>query len=141
MAEATITVLNRSGLHARPAATFVRTAAGFGADVRLCNLSRDPGRMASAKSMLAVLGLGVGHGDEIRLEATGADADAAIDTLLALIAGGLGEGMAAAPPALLEPASGTGAPLIGLDAAVAESCRQLDLLAARLRDRGLPDES
>jgi len=96
MAEATITVLNRSGLHARPAATFVRTATGFGADVRLCNLSRDPGRMASAKSMLAVLGLGVGHGDEIRLEATGADADAAIDTLLALIAGGLGEGMAEA---------------------------------------------
>src|SRR3970282_1373028 len=96
MAEATITVLNGSGLHARPPATFVRTAAGFGADVRLCNLSRDPGRMASAKSMLAVLGLGVGHGDEIRLEATGADADDAIDTLLALIAGGLGEGMAEA---------------------------------------------
>ncbi len=50
-------------------------------------------------------------------------------------------GMASAPPALLEPASGSGAPLLTLDAAVEESCRQLDLLAARLRDRGLPDES
>ncbi len=94
MPEATITVRNRSGLHARPAASFVRAAAGFGADIRLCNLTRDPGRTASAKSMLAVLGLGVGHGDEIRLEATGVDADDAIDTLLALIAGGLGEGTA-----------------------------------------------
>ena len=94
MPEATVTVLNRSCLHARPAACFVRAAAGFGADVRLCNLTRDPGRTASAKSLLAVLGLGVGHGDEIHLEATGADADEAIDTLLALVAGGLGEGTA-----------------------------------------------
>lgn len=94
MTEATITVLNRSGLHARPAAAFVRAAAAFRAEVRLTNLTRDPGRSASAKSMLAVLGLGVGCGDELRLEATGADADEALDGLLCLIAGGLGEGRA-----------------------------------------------
>jgi phosphocarrier protein FPr len=92
MAEATITVTNRSGLHARPAANFVRAASGFAADVRVTNLTRDPGRAASAKSMLGVLGLGVVCGDEIRLEATGADAEATLDALLSLIAGGLGEG-------------------------------------------------
>ena len=50
-------------------------------------------------------------------------------------------GMAAAPPALLEPASASGAPHLALDAAVTEACGQLDRLGARLRDRGLPDES
>lgn len=95
MPEVTLTVQNRSGLHARPAAAFVRAAADFAADVRVTNLSRDPGLSASAKSVLAIMGLGVSQGHEIRIEATGEDADPAIASLASLVGGGLDE---ASPP-------------------------------------------
>jgi phosphotransferase system HPr (HPr) family protein len=91
MAEAEIEVRNPSGLHARPAATFVRAAAGFTADVRVTNLSRDAAKDASAKSVLGVMGLGVARGHRIRLAADGADADAAVTTLVELVTAGLGE--------------------------------------------------
>lgn len=91
MAQAEIEVRNPSGLHARPAAEFVRAASGFTADVRVTNLTRDADRSASAKSVLGVMGLGVARGHTVRLDADGADADAAVSTLVDLIAGGLGE--------------------------------------------------
>lgn len=94
MAEAEIEVRNPSGLHARPAAAFVRAAGGFTAEVRVTNLSRDPGRTASAKSVLGVMGLAVAKGHRIRLEATGEDADAAVTSLVELVTGGLGEEIA-----------------------------------------------
>ena len=91
MAEAEVEVRNPSGLHARPAASFVRAAAGFSADVSVANLSRDRERTASAKSVLGVMGLAVASGHRIRVSATGADADDAVATLVDLVAAGLGE--------------------------------------------------
>lgn len=91
MAEAEVEVRNPSGLHARPAATFVKAAGGFAADVRVANLSRDSEREASAKSVIGVLGLGISRGHRIRLTASGADADAAVDALVGLVESGLGE--------------------------------------------------
>ena len=91
MAEAILTIRNPSGLHARPAATFVRAATGYAAEVRVTNLSSDPDRSASGKSLLAVLGLGCGRGSRVRLEATGEDAEAAVRALADLIEAGLGE--------------------------------------------------
>ena len=91
MAEAEIEVRNPSGLHARPAATFVRAAGAFAADVRVTNLSRDAAKHASAKSVLGVMGLGVARGHRIRLAAEGADADIAVSSLVELVASGLGE--------------------------------------------------
>jgi Phosphotransferase System HPr (HPr) Family len=96
MPELTLAVRNPSGLHARPAATFVKAAAGFSADVRLANLTRNPERAVSAKSVIGVLGLGVSSGHTVRLSADGADADVALEALGELIRSGLGE--------LLEPA-------------------------------------
>ena len=93
MADATLEVRNPSGLHARPAALFVKTAAQFDADVRVTNLTRDPAKAASARSLLAVLALGVSRGHQIRLEADGADAESAIDTLTELVESGLGEAL------------------------------------------------
>lgn len=93
MAEAEIELRNPSGLHARPAATFVKAAGSFAADVRVTNLTRDPEKSASAKSVLGVMGLGVARGHRVRLEADGADADAAVASLVELIAGGLGEAL------------------------------------------------
>ncbi len=92
MAEATVVIRNPHGLHARPAATFVRAAAGFhGADVRITNLTRNPDKTASAKSLIAVLGLGVNLGHTIRVVADGDDAEAAVSSLVGLVESGLGE--------------------------------------------------
>lgn len=93
MAQAEIELRNPSGLHARPAATFVKAAAGFAADVRVTNLTRDPMKSASARSVIGVMGLGVARGHRVRLEAEGADAEVAVASLVELIAGGLGEAL------------------------------------------------
>jgi phosphotransferase system HPr (HPr) family protein len=91
MAEVTIELRNPSGLHARPAATFVKAATGFKSDIRVTNLTRDADKSASAKSMLGVLGLGVSHGHTIRITAEGEDADEAVKALHEMVEAGLGE--------------------------------------------------
>lgn len=91
MAEREVQLRNPSGLHARPAATFVRAAGGFASDVRITNLDRDPGKSASAKSVLGVMGLGVSRGHRIRIAAEGEDAEAAVRALVELVASGVGE--------------------------------------------------
>lgn len=83
-------VRNPSGLHARPAATFVRAAAASGSQITVENLSRG-GSPANARSILAVLALGVERGHRIRLTAVEGDEAAAIDSLAQLIRDGLGE--------------------------------------------------
>ncbi|HET7686428.1 MAG TPA: HPr family phosphocarrier protein [Candidatus Limnocylindria bacterium] len=91
----TVTVRNPSGLHARPAATFVKAAAAYATDVRITNLTRDAARSASAKSILGVMGLGVSQGHELQIEADGEDAERAVAELAALVEGGLGESLPA----------------------------------------------
>ena len=91
MAETTVVLRNPSGLHARPAATFVKAATGFKSDIRVTNLTRDAGKSASAKSMLGVLGLGVSSGHSIRITAEGEDADDAVRSLREMVEAGLGE--------------------------------------------------
>lgn len=77
MASFTHTIDDEVGLHARPAAVFVRTAAGFSADI---TVTRDD-RTADAKSLLEVLQLEAGKGAVITVTAEGDDADAAIAAL------------------------------------------------------------
>ncbi len=87
---AELVILNPSGLHARPAATFVRAAAGFRSSITVRNASRN-GTVVNAKSILGVLGLGVSPGHTIALTVDGDDEDAAIATLTELVASGIGE--------------------------------------------------
>jgi phosphoenolpyruvate---glycerone phosphotransferase subunit DhaM len=84
-------VRNPSGLHARPAATFVRAACTYESDIRVANLTTgsDP---VTAKSIIGVLGLGVQRGHRIRLVVDGADEGAAAEALRALVEAGIGEG-------------------------------------------------
>ncbi len=91
MADTRVVVRNPSGLHARPAATFVKAAAAFVSEIRITNMTRDGERSASAKSILGVMQLGVAQGHELRIEATGDDADLVIVELAELVASGLGE--------------------------------------------------
>lgn len=78
------TITDAVGLHARPAAEFVRVASGFTADVRVTCGERS----ADAKSLLAVLQLQAGTGATIVVEADGEDADAALDALRAALTAG-----------------------------------------------------
>ncbi len=94
MPDVTLVIRNPSGLHARPAALFVKTAAAFASDLTITNLSRDPARSVNPKSLLALLTLGVSSGHEVRISADGTDADAAIAALEQLVADGLGESLA-----------------------------------------------
>jgi phosphotransferase system HPr (HPr) family protein len=84
-------VRNPSGLHARPASLFVETARRFSADVQVADLTRNPAKVASARSLLAVLALGISYGHTIRIAADGEDAGEAINALGELIESGVGE--------------------------------------------------
>jgi phosphocarrier protein HPr len=70
-------------LHARPAATFVKTALRFRSRVTVAV----DGKVADAKSILAVLALGATGGTVLRLNADGEDGPAALDALAACVAG------------------------------------------------------
>lgn len=82
-----VKLLNKVGLHARPASQFVQTAARFASSVTVEYNSKK----ANAKSILQVLSLGAGGGAEISISAEGADAEAAIAALQQLIANKFGE--------------------------------------------------
>ena len=118
---ARLTVRNRFGLHARPAALFVRTAAGFDADVTVANVTAGR-RPVSARSLNAVATLGVRHGDEILVQTSGRQAQEALAAIRRLASDGFGEpadvgepGPPAGPPACTPPPE-AGAVLRGLPA-------------------------
>ena len=80
MAEQIITVSNRAGLHARPAALLVQALKDF-----KCNVYIEKGNFRiNAKSILGVITLGAGYKTELKLIAEGEDADRALETLIRL---------------------------------------------------------
>jgi phosphocarrier protein len=87
MIERVVTISNSLGLHARPAAQFVRLANTFGADIQL---GKD-GASINGKSIMGVMMLAAEHGSEISIRAVGDDAEAAVAALTALVEGGFGE--------------------------------------------------
>jgi phosphocarrier protein HPr len=90
MAEATIQVKNKVGLHARPAALFVQTANKFQSKVKVMNLTTK-GDFVDAKSIIMVLTLGVMKDHEVLIQTEGPDSDAALDALKTLIENNFGE--------------------------------------------------
>ncbi len=68
-------------LHARPAGTFVRSAASFSATVEV----QANGRRANGKSILEILGLGADGGAELKISASGDDAAEAVAELAQLV--------------------------------------------------------
>ena len=88
MPQREIEIQNKLGLHARAAAKLTQTAAKFVAEVWL---SRN-GRRVNAKSVMGVMMLAAGRGSRIAVETHGADADAALDAIAALVNDKFGEG-------------------------------------------------
>jgi phosphotransferase system HPr (HPr) family protein len=91
-----LNVRNPSGLHARPAAVFVRAACGFRSDIRVANVTTGSAPV-TAKSIIGVLGLGVQRGHRIRLEVDGDDEGPAVEMLRTLVEAGLEEDTDGAP--------------------------------------------
>ncbi|MEU1972355.1 HPr family phosphocarrier protein [Microbacterium sp. NPDC019599] len=83
-------IRNASGLHARPAATFVKTAGLYDARVTVTDLDSGSGPV-SATSLASLMALGVGQGTRVRIEATGPQAAEAAGELAELVAAGFGE--------------------------------------------------
>lgn len=87
MPERTVEILNRNGLHARPAAEVVKTAARFQASVTIV---RDDVEV-NGKSIMGVMMLAAECGSAITIRADGPDAEAALEALATLVAGRFGE--------------------------------------------------
>ncbi len=87
MAERTVTIVNKNGVHARPAAEIVKTAGKFTSNVTIVRDDLE----VNGKSIMGVMMLAAECGSEIILRATGPDADAAIDALAQLVATKFGE--------------------------------------------------
>ncbi len=86
-AHATSRIVNRLGLHARAAAKLVRLASRFESEILL----RAGPREADAKSIMAVMMLAATEGTDLEIDARGEDAEQALQSIRALIAGRFGE--------------------------------------------------
>jgi phosphocarrier protein len=76
-----VEIVNALGLHLRPAAKFVKTADRFQAEVRV----HFKGQVYDGRSILALATLAAERGTKLELEATGPDAEAALEALAELI--------------------------------------------------------
>ncbi len=82
-----ITIHNETGIHARPASYLFQIANKYKAVIKL----KKGEKIVNAKSIIAILGLGVKHKEQIQIIATGEDAKEAIDKLVDAINSGMGE--------------------------------------------------
>jgi phosphocarrier protein HPr len=84
--EAEFEVASELGLHARPAGEFAATASRFASEVSVSRAdSSDRDDWVSGRSVLSLLGLAASKGTRLRLRAIGADAEAALAALGALL--------------------------------------------------------
>ncbi len=84
-----VTIVNRLGLHARPAMELVDTATSFAADVRVRRA--DGSEWVNGKSIMEMMLLAATKGTKLVIEAEGDDAEKALDTIAALVAKGFNE--------------------------------------------------
>ena len=83
------TIINKTGIHARPASDFVKLAETFSSDITIKNLSN--GSDGNAKSIINVLLMELIKGCEIELSAEGDDEQLAVDKLIELVDSGFGD--------------------------------------------------
>jgi phosphocarrier protein HPr len=82
-----LTILNRNGLHARPAAMFVKTASRFQTEVWV----EKDGEKVNGKSIMGLMMLAAGRGSVLHVEAEGDDAENALADLQKLVESSFGE--------------------------------------------------
>jgi phosphocarrier protein HPr len=87
MPERTVQIVNKNGLHARPAAEIVKLAAKFQSEITIVKDDLD----VNGKSIMGVMMLAAEHGSMITFRAEGTDADQALDALATLVGNRFGE--------------------------------------------------
>ena len=87
MPERDVKIINKLGIHARPAAEIVKTAGKFKSSITIVRDDLE----VNAKSIMGVMMLAAENGATIVLRAIGDDAEAALDALMAVIANKFGE--------------------------------------------------
>ena len=87
IAEQKISIVNKYGLHARPAMQHVELANGFGSKIELSTNSIT----VDGKSIMSVMRLGAAKGTILKVVADGDDADQAVIAIAELVSGGFGE--------------------------------------------------
>ncbi|HET6681523.1 MAG TPA: HPr family phosphocarrier protein [Gemmatimonadaceae bacterium] len=87
MAERSVQITNRNGLHARPAAEIVKAASRFKSEI---TIMRDDLEV-NGKSIMGVMMLAAEFGSTLALRAEGPDADEALETIATLISSRFGE--------------------------------------------------
>ena len=87
MPEREARIVNKLGIHARPAAEIVKAAAKFKSNITIVRDDLE----VNAKSIMGVMMLAAEFGSTVTLRATGEDAEAALDALCAVIANKFGE--------------------------------------------------
>jgi phosphocarrier protein HPr len=87
MTERSAQIVNKQGIHARPAAEIVKTASKFKSNIIIMRDDLE----VNAKSIMGVMMLAAEHGSFVTIRAEGDDADAAIDGICKVIADGFGE--------------------------------------------------
>jgi phosphocarrier protein HPr len=85
--EKEVTIVNRLGLHARPAAMFVRIASRHRAEIWVAK----EGEEINGKSIMGLMMLAAGQGSKLRIRCDGPDADKAMEELEELIKAGFNE--------------------------------------------------
>jgi phosphocarrier protein len=76
-----LTIGNKLGIHARPAAQFVKIASRFSSDIRV----EKDGEEVDGKSIMGLMMLAAGHGSILRISAEGSDAEDALSALEDLV--------------------------------------------------------
>ena len=87
MLEATVTITNRAGLHTRPAATLVKTAAKFHSEFMICK----DGMEINGKSIIGVMTLAAEQGSQLELRFEGDDEEQAKAVVVDLFERGFDE--------------------------------------------------
>ena len=85
--EMVLKILNKQGLHARPASVFVKTASKFKSTVSIVHGNG----VANAKSIINIMSLGLKKGEEIKIVTEGIDEKEAMEALVGLIESKFGE--------------------------------------------------
>jgi len=81
MPKTEITVKNKLGIHARPAAQFVKTASQFEAQITVCKDDEE----IDGKSIMGLMMLAAGNGTVLEVSAEGSDADDALSAISTLV--------------------------------------------------------
>jgi phosphocarrier protein FPr/phosphocarrier protein len=122
-AERIVRVTAANGIHARPAARIAAALKPFLSEVTLHAADRS----ANARSTIALLGLGAGEDSEVRIAATGGDAQAAVDAVAALILANFHEAAHTSAPKAVAANSGPVRAAPGLAIGQAFQLRSADL--------------